>query len=178
MGFNIYRKVEGQPQFYLIAGLGAGAMSYTDNSIVIGPKWQGPEVWYHVTSHDIFLESDPTPDKSIWSLPFRMGPPAEDVPVVFKLHKNYPNPFNPTTAIKYALPEGSSVELKIYDLMGREVRTLVNTSMGGGYRSTVWDGSDNGGKRVGSGMYIYYFSAKSLETNQEFSAGGKMVLLR
>jgi hypothetical protein len=66
----------------------------------------------------------------------------------------YPNPFNPTTTIKYTLPIESKVEIIIYDIMGREVRTLVNGYNGIGYKEVMWDGKNNDGQQVSSGIYV------------------------
>lgn len=87
--------------------------------------------------------------------------PDNRVPIAatFELHQNYPNPFNPTTRIAYDLPESGQVRLKIYNVTGQEVRTLVNESQVAGNHTAVWDGKDNHGNVVGSGVYIYRLSA-------------------
>lgn len=82
-------------------------------------------------------------------------PPSELAPAKHALHQNYPNPFNPTTVIRYDLPEASEVTLKIYDVIGREVRTLVNAKQSAGYKSIAWDGRNEQGVSVSSGVYIY-----------------------
>lgn len=82
-------------------------------------------------------------------------PPAEALPASYALHQNFPNPFNPITIIRYDLPEASEVMLKIYDVLGREVRTLVNTKQSAGYKSIAWDGRNEQGLGVGSGVYVY-----------------------
>ncbi|MCJ7811844.1 FG-GAP-like repeat-containing protein [bacterium] len=76
-------------------------------------------------------------------------------PVVFRLYANYPNPFNPTTIISYDIPRDVPVLLKIYDLLGHEVRTLVDEKQKSGNYSIEWDGRDNKGIMVSSGIYIY-----------------------
>ncbi len=69
---------------------------------------------------------------------------------------NYPNPFNPTTAISYTVPApGAEVRLTIYDLAGRVVRTLVTGTEQGGEHVVVWHGRDDAGRSVGSGVYFY-----------------------
>ena len=77
------------------------------------------------------------------------------VPESFGLSQNYPNPFNPETVIEYQLPQASHVSLKIYDLMGREVRTLVNEEMPAGYHRAQWDGRDDNAQKLNSGVYLY-----------------------
>ena len=94
------------------------------------------------------------------------------VPEVYALHQNYPNPFNPTTQIQYDLPEESYVSINIYDLMGRKIRSLVNTHQDPGYRSIHWDATSDLGQPVSAGMYIYTIQAG------EFRQTRKMVLLK
>ncbi len=101
-----------------------------------------------------------------------------EIPTEYALSGNFPNPFNPTTTIKYALPTESNVELKIYDLMGREIRTLVNGNDGIGYKEIMWDGKNNSGNQVSSGIYLYRLVAKSLENGKVFEKSAKMILMK
>jgi len=79
----------------------------------------------------------------------------EAVPEEYVLYHNYPNPFNPTTTIEYGLPHDSKVSLTIYDILGREVRTLVNNErQESGYYIVLWDGTDQFAHPVSSGMYF------------------------
>ena len=93
-------------------------------------------------------------------------------PTAFALLQNYPNPFNPVTTIRYDLPQESHVHLVIYDILGREVKTIVNSKEQAGYRSVRWDGLNSYGQEVSAGMYFY-----RLETS-DFSKVQKMVLLK
>ncbi|MCI0330161.1 MAG: T9SS type A sorting domain-containing protein [candidate division Zixibacteria bacterium] len=77
------------------------------------------------------------------------------VPKNFVLGQNFPNPFNPSTQIDYALPEAVPVELKVYNLLGQEVKTLVNHEQAAGDHRVVWDGTDASGNGVSSGIYFY-----------------------
>jgi len=95
-----------------------------------------------------------------------------DIPEIFALHQNYPNPFNPTTQIKYDLPEDALVTITIYDLMGRNIKSLVNRSQSAGYRSIQWNATNILGEPVSAGMYIYMIQAG------EFRQTKKMVLLK
>ncbi|MGC8652613.1 MAG: FG-GAP-like repeat-containing protein [Candidatus Kryptoniota bacterium] len=77
-------------------------------------------------------------------------------PSDYQLSQNYPNPFNPTTTISFSLPIANRVSVKIYDVQGKEIRTLLNSSlMSKGSHSVVWDGKDNHGLNVASGVYFY-----------------------
>ena len=91
-----------------------------------------------------------------------------------ELGQNYPNPFNPTTRIEYWVPEGANkhVQLFVYDVSGARVRTLVNESKRGGRFEVEWDGRDNAGNRVASGVYFYRLSQPG------YTATKKMVLLK
>ena len=81
------------------------------------------------------------------------------LPEVFALDQNYPNPFNPSTTIRYALPKAVQVKVIIYDILGREVRTLVDDFKQAGYQQIVWDGRSNAGAAVASGIYLYRLEA-------------------
>ncbi|MEE9553721.1 MAG: S8 family serine peptidase, partial [candidate division Zixibacteria bacterium] len=76
-------------------------------------------------------------------------------PIVFELLNNYPNPFNGNTIIRFSIPAASGVELSIFDLLGRKLRTLVSDRLEIGTHEFVWDGSDNVGNAVASGVYFY-----------------------
>ena len=94
------------------------------------------------------------------------------IPNQFTLHQNYPNPFNPTTRINYDLPNNEFVSINIFDLMGREIKSLVNKKQIAGFRSIQWDATNNSGQPVSAGMYIYTIQAG------EFRQTKKMILLK
>jgi hypothetical protein len=95
------------------------------------------------------------------------------LPRVFTVEQNFPNPFNPSTAIPVTLPVTTEVKLKIYDFMGREVRTLHTGSLAPGRHLFVWDGKDAAGHALASGVYFY-----RLTTNASFTRTEKMILLK
>jgi len=97
---------------------------------------------------------------------------VELIPDVYALHQNYPNPFNPVTTLRYDLPEDAVVSIVIYDVIGRKVKSLVNTIQAAGYRSVRWDATNSFGEPVSAGMYIYMIQAG------EFRQTKKMVLLK
>ena len=81
---------------------------------------------------------------------------TENIPESFELSQNFPNPFNPTTTIRYGLPQEERVTLKVYNILGEEVVTLVNDELKtAGFHVAVWDGRNSNGQRVGSGVYLY-----------------------
>ena len=98
----------------------------------------------------------------------------EKDPVVseYRLYQNYPNPFNPSTSIRYILPERGKVRLKVYNTLGQEIRTLISSVQGAGEHSVQWDGKDNQGVTVSSGIYIYRLQAGS------FVKSHKMMFLK
>ena len=82
-----------------------------------------------------------------------------EIPTKFNLSQNYPNPFNPTTNINYAIPQDANVNLTVYNVLGQAVKTIVNVQQKAGYYSVRWDGSNETGSKVSSGMYIYRITA-------------------
>jgi flagellar hook assembly protein FlgD len=94
------------------------------------------------------------------------------LPQSYNLLQNYPNPFNPETEIHFQLPQASHVMLKIFNLLGEEIRTLVNEQRDAGYHNVRWDGRDKNGKLVASGVYLYQLQAGT------FYEVKKMALLR
>jgi flagellar hook assembly protein FlgD len=95
-----------------------------------------------------------------------------DIPEAYKLFPNYPNPFNPTTTIQYYLPQASEVTVRIFDVYGNLVKTLVNGRQSAGQKSAIWNGHNDIGQKVSSGVYFY-----SLIT-EEFLQSKKMMLLK
>lgn len=103
---------------------------------------------------------------------------TDPLPAQFTLEQNYPNPFNPTTNIEFQIPPGGrsafgSVELKVYDINGRLVKTLLNEPLSAGFHSVVWNGKNDNGQRVASGLYFY-----QLKAGEKFQQVRKMMLIR
>tara|TARA_B100000900_G_scaffold364793_1_gene339628 strand:- start:1 stop:1413 length:1413 start_codon:yes stop_codon:yes gene_type:complete len=88
------------------------------------------------------------------------------------LHQNYPNPFNPTTYIRYNLPNDGLVNIKIYDMMGRTIKTLVDGSQTAGFKSVEWNATNDKNQPVSAGLYLYTIQAG------EFRQTKKMVLVK
>jgi hypothetical protein len=94
------------------------------------------------------------------------------LPADFELLQNYPNPFNPETAIGFGLPAETHVQVIIFDLVGRDIRKLVDQNIAAGYHGVVWDGKDHSGNEVPSGIYFYKFVAGTFQSTK------KLMLLR
>ncbi len=99
--------------------------------------------------------------------------PGAGLPKAAALSQNYPNPFNPSTTIRYQVAEQSHVSLKIYDVRGRLVQTLVNEVKDAGDYSIQWNGLESSGQQVSSGIYLY-----TMETGENFKSTRKMVVLK
>ncbi len=95
-----------------------------------------------------------------------------NIPKEFALHQNYPNPFNPETVIGFQLPKPCFVTIKVYNTLGQEVKTLVNKNITTGYYQVIWDGKDNYGGNVGSGIFLYQIKAGN------FIGMKKMIMLQ
>jgi len=106
------------------------------------------------------------------------GKIQEDIPDYYALGQNFPNPFNPFTRIQYQLPEASDVLIVIYNLKGEEVIRWESAGESGGYKHIIWDGKNQNGRTVPSGMYICQFSAKAVQGEKEFRTTRKMLLLK
>jgi len=100
---------------------------------------------------------------------------AEDelLPAITQLNGNFPNPFNPITNIKYSLNKREKVSLEIYNLKGQKVRSLVNEEQDAGFYNPTWNGKDDNGKPVSSGIFFYKFKAGS-----KFTSTKKMILMK
>ncbi|MDP7475006.1 MAG: T9SS type A sorting domain-containing protein, partial [Candidatus Marinimicrobia bacterium] len=109
-----------------------------------------------------------------------MGIVEDLTPTKFSLMQNYPNPFNPSTTIQYHLNQQGTVNVSVYNLSGQKIRQLVDSNQDPGQHSVSWDGKDEKGIAVGSGMYFYRLNVHSAfaGTRDGLSKTGKMVLLR
>jgi C1A family cysteine protease len=172
--------------FYLYLYLSAGGHSFDRTSevpVLLGASAVGTivassanpgESYYHdgTTWLDFYdyQFSDPTWNGTanfcikvlaVESPPIGNHSSGNKIPETLYLAQNYPNPFNPGTTIEYNLPEPAMVVLKIYNLIGQEITTLVDGTQDGGIHSIAWDGRDRFGQMVSSGIYIYRLQAGS-----------------
>ncbi|UCF06524.1 MAG: PQQ-binding-like beta-propeller repeat protein [bacterium] len=158
-GFNIYRSLDREtPQSLLNEELirtrgdelQGASYSFIDDDVA-------GSVTYYYWLEDVSLDGRSTLHGPI---PATTGQKEEPIPNAFSLD-NYPNPFNATTVITYGLPVDCDVTLTIYNLMGQKVKTLVNEHQGSGYKSVNWDGRNEEGIEVSSGIYFYRLRAGS-----------------
>jgi len=141
----------------------------TDNNVTVATiEWT-----VHVTDGIDTVEADNAPFTVAIDGGYAMGTFTEAlIPEVFALHQNYPNPFNPITTLRYDLPENSYVNVTIYDMLGRQVKSLINQTQDAGYKSIIWNATNNYGEPVSAGVYLYQVHAG------EFVQTRKMVLLK
>ena len=102
------------------------------------------------------------------------------VPKKFELEQNYPNPFNPQTSISYAIAQNASVKLTIYNILGQKISTLVDEQKVSGVYSVSWNGKNDAGAQVASGLYFYRLEAKHTQNGNQriFVDAKKMLLLK
>ena len=101
-----------------------------------------------------------------------MGIYQVGLPTDFALHENYPNPFNPSTNLRFDLPDVSDVNIVIYNMVGQKIRSFRMNGMSAGYHSLTWDATNDYGDQVSAGVYFYQLQTK------EFVKTRKMILLK
>ncbi len=161
-GFNLLRKSSSDADYqqvnkHLIRSDCTNKYSFIDRNITVGEA-------YNYKLEDVSISGEKTQHDPITVFVAR--------PKDYKLFQNYPNPFNPTTRIEYQLPKPAMLTIKIYNTMGQEVKTLVDEAKEAGYHAVIWNGLDNSGTPVASGVYYYRLVTKT------FTEVKKMVLLR
>ncbi len=134
--------------------------------------------------HDDFVQSENSQNDELFlntlkwlttnvnQIPAKVSQIFIDVPESIMLDQNYPNPCNPFTTIRFQLPASSQIEINIYNLLGQKVRTLANGFYQTGSHAIIWNGTDNSGHRVVSGVYIYQLKSNSYLCNK------KLILLK
>jgi hypothetical protein len=106
------------------------------------------------------------------------GGGTREVPAGFTLEQNYPNPFNPTTTISYGLPTASHVVVRIFNILGQEVASLVNEEQTGGYHEVLWNGQSDRRMTVSSGVYFYRFEATPANGQSAMTSVRKMLMMK
>jgi hypothetical protein len=94
------------------------------------------------------------------------------MPGTYRLDQNYPNPFNPVTVIGFSLPDEMEVIIEVINILGERIKTIVHDRFPAGEYREIWDGTDNSGERVASGVYFYRLRS------DDFTMSRKMVLLK
>jgi hypothetical protein len=110
--------------------------------------------------------------KTSSSTPFLVVEGENSLPEAYSLQQNYPNPFNPRTTIRYDLKQGGFVTLTVYDMLGREIRKMVNEFQDPGQRLVQWDGTNAAGRPVSGGVYLYSIQAGQYQETR------KMLLIK
>ncbi|MEK9137135.1 MAG: T9SS type A sorting domain-containing protein, partial [Bacteroidota bacterium] len=100
------------------------------------------------------------------------------VPLTFALEQNYPNPFNPTTTLRYSLPKDARVTLAIYNILGQRVVALKDEVQNIGFYNVLWNGRNDFGTSVASGVYFYRIEAKPVDGSETFMSIKKMLMLK
>jgi hypothetical protein len=159
IGFVIERKDDVNIDWAILDTLSENTIELYDSNLIVGRTYE-----WRIYSYNIIGNS---PYSNVVSTLITSIDPEASIPDDYSLSQNYPNPFNPTTKINFDIPKQSYVKLVIYDLLGMEVSTLVNSQLNPGRYSAEWNGSD-----LASGMYFYKIEAGS------FSQIKKMVLIK
>ena len=141
--------------------------SFVDNSVVVDTEY-----FYRISAVCCGGNNVSFYSEVVSAMLTVMGVDVTSIPDAYSLQQNYPNPFNPTTQIRYGLKESSYVSINIYNLMGKHVRSYVNTFQDAGYNTILWNATDASGQPVPAGMYIYSITAG------DFRETRKMILLK
>ena len=148
-------------RYYIYGGTIANQVTVIDSTVIITDTTltltgliNDTAYWYRVTAVDT-SGNESGYSNEVLAMPYVLAlDELQGVPTEFALHQNHPNPFNPTTTIRFDLPEATDVVLVIYDLLGQEVVRLVDSYLEPGYQQVVWDGRNRYGREVSSGIYI------------------------
>ena len=161
-GYKIYRSLNSQTNFSLIATTTASVNSYTDVRLILNG---GGTAYYKLTAVNGTRESifSNTIDVSIVDIGKINHFRNQTNGIEYKLEQNYPNPFNPVTVIGFSIKNNSFVTLKVFDTLGREVSVLVNKDLSAGYHQVQFDGSN-----LESGIYFYEISANGFRDVKKF----------
>ncbi len=174
--YNIYKK-EGAGNWFLTGYVNSTTTTWTDGSVEIGDKFD-PFVYYKINASDYTEQKSPYS----WTVSTRLGstskeiaesdPESNNLPTTYDLSEVYPNPFNPSTTIRYQLPKSTIVNINIYDISGRVIWSRDNSLEPAGYYSIVWSGETSTGAQTQSGVYLIEF------TTPKFRSVKKAVYIR
>jgi len=171
LGYNVYRADWENGEFTKLNTTPLQQLQYIDTGAP-----ESTVVWYYVTAafgNGVWTAESFASNIDYGSRNVSSG--IEDTPQVptdFFVSQNYPNPFNPTTLITFGLPKDGNIRVEVYNLLGQRVRTLLQGQEKAGYKTVKWDGKDDAGKGVSSGIYFYKVEAGNFHETK------KMTLLR
>ncbi len=169
--YFIIRKLTGG-NYSIIDSVSTDQVTYTDTTVEYGNAYT-----YRVFAANSFTISDSSNEASVTivSVPSEI----EVLPKEYSIFQNYPNPFNPTTAIMYGLPVESGVSINIFNILGQEVKSLVNSVQDAGYKTIEWNSTDNAGNPVVSGVYLIKFEFSDIKKpSSAITQVRKMLLVR
>jgi hypothetical protein len=149
-----------------IAMAGARGITTDGNILTLGFEKTGQAAGAGLEISKAFINDQPMAQQSEIQFEFKQTILAL-IPEQFRLEQNYPNPFNPETRITYHLPQASTVILKVFNLLGDEICTLVNTKKQAGIHHSVWNGKDANGREVSSGVYLVKIQAGDFQMNRK-----------
>lgn len=164
LGFHIYRSIAKESDYVQITGemiLGAGSSDEAQNYTYTDCDIKSGNTYYYKLA-DVDFNGNIN-----FHVPISIT--IEAVPTKYSLAQSYPNPFNPETAINYTLKEAGNVSLKIYNLQGRLVRTLVDQKKPVGSYSVMWNGTDDNGILLASGVYYYTLKVNGFEETKKLT---------
>ncbi|MBN2425892.1 MAG: S8 family serine peptidase [Calditrichaceae bacterium] len=151
---------KGLPGWLDISPLNAVTLPEDSNSVSVKINAKNLKAGEYASMISV-LSNDPDQPEVYITVSLRVNNPDAIVnsvsgllPKAFELHQNFPNPFNPSTTIKFDLPENSKVILKVYDVLGREVATLINRDLLAGFHHVVWNGKTNANSQAATGIYF------------------------
>ena len=159
-GYHVYRAIPQISENKRLTTNPITATYYVDYDYLEGETYLA---YYSAKAVDQYdnLSSSSNVD-GVWVMPTKQDYLIQNEtlrPTQFELQQNYPNPFNPSTTISFGLPENINVRLDILDISGRKIRTLIDASKEAGTYQVVWNGQDDYGKSVASGVYVYRIQA-------------------
>jgi hypothetical protein len=169
---NVLYRYTGRGASDTVASVGYAAPGYTAATLFADPRYftvSGPNTGFGKALRDMLAYSGAITEVSSQT---------PELPNGFVLSQNYPNPFNPTTTIQFGLPVAADVTVKIYNVLGQEIATLVDGLRNVGTFQAVWDGRNSAGTPVASGMYFYSLVAKSADSKATYTNIKKMLLLK
>jgi len=164
-----YYKLERSTDSLFITGVETNYLeynNYTDNDLEFNTEY-----FYRVSA---FVSDYWTDYSNVISVTLEWVGIADgdEIPSGYKVHQNHPNPFNPVTTLRYDLPQDAMVNITIYDMMGRVIKTMVNNQQNAGFKSIQWNATNDEGKPASAGLYLYTIQAG------DFRQSKKMVLLK